>query len=98
MSSEKAPDAIKREYQNTLRKAKVATAAFAVLWLPYLFLNITESQSLLGIDRSMFFAIAVTGLLGYAAFFVLVWKCPNCGNFPGSGWARTSCRSCGVSL
>ena len=98
MSAEKSPEQIKREYKETLQKAKIASAAFIVTWLPYLYSSLANSQSVFGVSRTTILAIAIAGLIGYAGFGLLAWKCPSCGKFPGGGWARTSCKSCGVAL
>ncbi len=98
MPSDKTPDEIKREYQNTLRKAKVISAITIVPWSFYLYANISDSQTLLGIGKITFLAIASTATIGYTLFWKLAWKCPSCGNFPGGGWSRQSCNSCGVAL
>ena len=86
------------EFEATLRKTKIASFLFILFWLPYLITGFWNLDNLLGLSRLVWLSVAGLALTGYTVFCVLVWRCPNCGKFPGGGWSRSECRVCEAAL
>ena len=98
MGAQKSSEQIELEYKNTLRKAKFVSGVAVVTLLPWIYLMFTDSQSLLSAKGIAILSIAIVGQIVSLVFLLLYWKCPACDKYPGPGWNRTSCRSCGVAL
>jgi len=94
----KPSEQIKSEYKQVLLKAKLSSAILIISILPSFFINITDKTSFLGFSETNWDIVAICGGVTYLVLVKLLWKCPNCGNFPGGGWHRLNCKSCGTSL
>lgn len=94
----KSSEQIKREYKKVLLQVKCASALFILLIAPSFILNIINETLLFNINEMTWDYVAIFGGVLYLTFYKFFWKCPNCGSFPGGGWYRLNCKSCGVTL
>ncbi len=96
--SGKTAEFVISEYELTLGRAKVVSVIAVLLWLPNLLDRFVDFERHLGLDSTVRLWLSALGVAIYGLFGWLYWNCPNCGKFPGGGWRRSDCRSCGVSL
>ena len=89
---------VKKEFAKTILYAKMTAAIFFVLLAPSIVMTLKEIPELYGISKDTWFAASVAGFLIYGGFTYFLWKCPKCKEFPGRGWFRKNCESCGVEL
>lgn len=96
--SGKSAESVAREYRLTITRAKIVSAIVIVLWLPNLLSRYVNVGQYIGLGETAQTWIAIAAASAYGLFSWLFWKCPNCAKFPGGGWKRKHCKSCGVSL
>jgi len=89
---------VKKEFAKTILYAKMAAALFFVLLAPSIVMTVKDIPELYGFSKDMWFYASVVGFLVYGGFTFMFWKCPKCKSFPGRGWFRKNCESCGVEL
>ena len=96
--SGKSAESVVFEYGSMMSRAKVVTAIVIVLWLPNLLSSYVDVEQYIGLGEIAQRWIAIVAASAYVLFSWFFWKCPNCAKFPGGGWQRKHCKSCGVSL
>jgi len=89
---------IKKLYKTVLFKARIIAAITILMALPKIILRFSENTTFLGRDASFWRISFYLGFFIYIVFLVKYWKCPSCGKFPGGGWFRKKCKSCGCEL
>lgn len=96
--SGKSAESVVFEYRSMMSRTKVVSAIVAVLWLPNLLSSYVDVEQYIGLGETAQRWTAIVAGSAYALFSWLFWKCPNCAKFPGGGWQRKHCKSCGVPL
>lgn len=94
----KSKEQIKKEFAKVIVNAKIAAGIFFVLLTPSIVLIVKERTEVFGQDQDFWFRAGLAGFVIYMGFTIFLWKCPKCGKFPGRGWFRKECASCGVQL
>lgn len=89
---------VKKEFARIIRNAQIAAAIFFILLTPSIVLKIKDKTEMFGLTQDIWFNASIAGFLIYIGYTVFLWKCPKCGKFPGRGWFRKNCDSCGVEL
>lgn len=89
---------VKKEFARVIRNAKISAGLFFILFAPSLILTITGRTELFSMSRDIWLNAAVAGFVIYLGFVFFLWKCPNCGKYPGRGWFRKNCKNCNVEL
>jgi len=89
---------VKKEFAKVIINAKIVAFLFFLLLTPSIVLKVKELDELFGLNEQTWFNAAIAGFVIYMGFTVFLWKCPKCGKFPGRGWFRKECNSCGVEL
>ncbi|KAB7886203.1 hypothetical protein [Poseidonibacter ostreae] len=91
-------DEVKKEFAKVIINAKIVAFLFFILLTPSIVMKVKELDELFGLNEQTWFNAAIAGFVIYMGFTVFLWKCPKCGKFPGRGWFRKECNSCGVEL
>lgn len=89
---------IKKEFARVIRNAQITAFIFFLLLAPTVVLKIKEKEELFGLNQDMWFNASVAGFFIYVGYMFFLWKCPNCGKYPGRGWFRKECDNCGCEL
>lgn len=89
---------IKEEFAKVILNAKIAAGIFFLLLTPSIVIIIKDRTEVFGQDPDFWFRAGIAGFVIYMGFTIFMWKCPGCGKFPGRGWFRKECQSCGVEL
>jgi len=89
---------VKKEFAKVIINAKIVAFLFFLLLTPSIVLKVKELDELFGLNEQTWFNAAIAGFVIYMGFTIFMWKCPKCGKFPGRGWFRKECQSCGVEL
>jgi len=89
---------VKKEYAKVIRNAKITAGLFFILFTPSLVITVKELDQIMGLSKDTWLNASIAGFVIYIGFVFLMWKCPKCGKFPGRGWFRKNCQSCGVEL
>ncbi|KAB7883042.1 hypothetical protein [Poseidonibacter ostreae] len=89
---------VKKEFAKVIINAKIVAFLFFILLTPSIVMKVKELDELFGLNEQTWFNAAIAGFVIYMGFTVFLWKCPKCGKFPGRGWFRKECNSCGVEL
>lgn len=89
---------IKKEFARVIRNAQISAAIFFILLTPSIVLKVKDKTEMFGLTQDTWFNASIAGFLIYLGYTVFLWKCPKCGKFPGRGWFRKNCDSCGVEL
>ena len=89
---------IKEEFAKVILNAKIAAGIFFILLTPSIVMIIKDRTEVFGQDQDFWFRAGIAGFVIYMGFTIFMWKCPKCGKFPGRGWFRKECQSCGVEL
>lgn len=89
---------IKEEFSKVILNAKIAAGIFFLLLTPSIVMIIKDRTEVFGQDQDFWFRAGIAGFVIYMGFTIFMWKCPSCGKFPGRGWFRKECQSCGVEL
>jgi len=89
---------VKEEFAQVIRNAKIAAAIFFILLTPSIVMIVKDVDFVFGQDQSFWFRAGIAGFVIYMGFTIFLWKCPKCKKFPGRGWFRKECQSCGVEL
>ncbi len=89
---------VKKEFAKVIINAKIVAFLFFILLTPSIVMKVKEIDELFGLNEQTWFNAAIAGFVIYMGFTFLLWKCPKCGKFPGRGWFRKECNSCGVEL
>lgn len=95
---DKTPEQIKRQYSSLLRKQAVVSAIVVAVWAPEIIAGFLGFDRFLGLGELDWLVIKVISLMPLFWFLLFIYECPSCGNFPGGGWTRRNCKSCGVQL
>ncbi len=91
-------DDVKNEFKKVILNAKIAAGIFFILLTPNIVLTIKDLDEIFGLSKDIWFNAAIAGFFIYGGFTFFLWKCPKCKKFPGRGWFRKTCESCGVEL
>jgi len=91
-------DEVKKEFAKVIINAKIVAFLFFILLTPSIVMKVKELDELFGLNEQTWFNAAIAGFVIYMGFTIFLWKCPKCGKFPGRGWFRKECNSCGVEL
>ncbi len=91
-------EVVKSKYQSTLFRAKLVSAFFIVMLLPNVLNRFFDFEGKLGLGDWDRIWMMLAGLVVFGVFYGLLYKCPQCRKFPGGGWNRCHCKSCGVEL
>ncbi len=94
----KSSEQIKKEFAKVILNAKIAAGIFFALLTPSIVIIVKEIETVFGQDQDFWFRAGIAGFVIYMGFTIFLWKCPKCGKFPGRGWFRKECQSCGVEL
>lgn len=89
---------IKKDFAKVIKNAQIVAFIFFLCLTPTMVLKIKEKEELFGLSQDMWFNASVLGFLVYIGYMVFLWKCPNCGKYPGRGWFRKNCDNCGCEL
>ncbi len=89
---------VKKEFAKVIINAKIVAFIFFILLTPSIVMKVKELDELFGLNEQTWFNAAIAGFVIYIGFTLFLWKCPKCGKFPGRGWFRKECNSCGVEL
>lgn len=89
---------IKAEFAKVILNAKIAAGIFFLLLTPSIVMIVKDRTEVFGQDQDFWFRAGIAGFVIYMGFTIFMWKCPSCGKFPGRGWFRKECQSCGVEL
>ena len=89
---------VKKEFAKVIINAKIVAFLFFILLTPSIVMKVKELDELFGLNEQTWFNAAIAGFVIYMGFTLFLWKCPKCGKFPGRGWFRKECNSCGVEL
>jgi len=89
---------VKKEFAKVILNAKIAAGIFFILLTPSVVIAIKDIEQIFGQSQDFWFRAGIAGFVIYMGFTVFLWKCPSCGKFPGRGWFRKECQSCGVEL
>ena len=96
--SGKTAESVISEYESTLIRAKVVSGIGILLLLPNVLGRFVDFERYLALDSTIRLWLMAIGTTTIGLFAWLFWNCPNCGKFPGGGWRRRECKSCGVFL
>ncbi len=91
-------DDIKKEFAKVILNAKIAAGIFFILLTPSIVMILKDKTEVFGMDQDFWFRAGIAGFIIYVGFAFFLWKCPSCKKFPGRGWFRKNCESCGVEL
>ncbi len=89
---------VKKEFAKVILNAKIAAGIFFILLTPSIVIAIKDIEQIFGQNQDFWFRAGIAGFVIYMGFTIFLWKCPSCGKFPGRGWFRKECQSCGVEL
>jgi len=89
---------VKKEFAKVILNAKIVAFIFFALLTPSIVMKVKGLEEIFGLNEQTWFNAAIAGFVIYLGFTFLLWKCPKCGKFPGRGWFRKECNSCGVEL
>lgn len=89
---------IKKEFKKVILYAKISAGIFFILLTPNIVMAVKDLNMFWGLGKDIWFNAAIAGFVIYGGFALLLWKCPKCKKFPGRGWFRKNCDSCGVEL
>lgn len=89
---------IKKEFEIVIRNAKITAFIFFILLTPNIVIQVKDLTEMFGLPKETWFNAAIAGFVIYLAYMYFLWKCPNCGKYPGRGWFRKNCEKCGVEL
>lgn len=89
---------VKKEFAKVIKGAQISAAIFFLLLTPTIVLKVKDKTEIFGMTQDTWFNASIAGFLIYIGFTVFLWKCPNCGKFPGRGWFRKECDNCKVEL
>jgi len=89
---------VKKQFAKVILNAKIVAFMFFALLTPSIVMKVKELDELFGFNEQTWFNAAIAGFVIYMGFTIFLWKCPKCGKFPGRGWFRKECNSCGVEL
>jgi hypothetical protein len=89
---------VKKEFARVIRNAQISAAIFFILLTPSIVLKVKDKTEIFGLDADTWLNAGIAGFFIYLGYTLFLWKCPKCGNFPGRGWFRKNCNSCGVEL
>lgn len=89
---------VKKEFAKVIRNAQITAGIFFILLTPSIVLKVKDKTELFGLPQDVWFNASVAGFFIYLGFMFFLWKCPKCGKYPGRGWFRKNCDSCGVEL
>jgi len=91
-------DEVKKKFAKVIFNAKMVALVFFVLLTPSIVLKVKGMNEIFGLSEQTWFNAAIAGFIIYIGYTIFFWKCPKCGKFPGRGWFRKKCDSCGVEL
>ena len=89
---------VKKEFAKVITNAKIVAFLFFILLTPNIVMKVKDLTEIFGVNEATWFNAAVAGFVIYMGFTIFLWKCPKCGKYPGRGWFRKECDSCGVEL
>ena len=89
---------VKKEFKKVVFNAKIAAGIFFLLLTPNIVLTVKDLDEIMGFSSDTWFNASLAGFAIYGGFTFFLWKCPKCKKFPGRGWFRKNCDSCGVEL
>lgn len=89
---------IKKEFAKVILNAKISAAIFFILLTPSIVMIVKNKSEVFGMHQDFWFRAGIAGFIIYMGFTLFLWKCPKCNKFPGRGWFRKNCNSCGVEL
>ena len=89
---------VKKEFAKVILNAKIAAAIFFILLTPSIVITVKDLPEIFGYGKDTWFNASVAGFIIYGLYYLFLWKCPNCGKFPGRGWFRKNCDNCGCEL
>ncbi len=89
---------IKSKHKSILLQAKLVSAFFIVMLLPTALNRFFDFEGKLGLGEWGRIWMLLAGSIVYSIYFGFFYKCPQCRRFPGAGWNRYHCKSCGVEL
>ena len=89
---------VKKEFAKVIFNAKIAAGIFFILLTPSIVILVKDVTEVFGQNQDFWFRAGIAGFAIYMGFTLFLWKCPKCGKFPGRGWFRKECQSCGVEL
>lgn len=89
---------IKNEFAKVILNAKISAGIFFLLLTPNIVMILKDQTEVFGQGQDFWFRAGIAGFVIYMGFTIFLWKCPSCGKFPGRGWFRKNCQSCGVEL
>ncbi|RXJ89046.1 hypothetical protein CRV01_10535 [Arcobacter sp. CECT 8983] len=89
---------IKKEFAQVIRNAKIVAAIFFILLTPSIVMIVKDVNQVFGQGQDFWFRAGIAGFVIYMGFTIFLWKCPKCKKFPGRGWFRKECQSCGAEL
>ena len=89
---------VKKEFAKVILNAKIVAFIFFILLTPNIVMKVKDLTEIFGQSEQTWFNAAIAGFVLYLGFTIFLWKCPKCGKFPGRGWFRKECASCGVEL
>ena len=89
---------VKKEFAKVILNAKIVAFLFFILLTPNIVMKVKGLTEIFGQSEQTWFNAAIAGFVLYLGFTIFLWKCPKCGKFPGRGWFRKECSSCGVEL
>lgn len=89
---------IKKEFAKVIKNAQITAFLFFLLLTPTIVLIIKEQTELFGVTKDIWFNASIAGFIIYIGYMFFLWKCPNCGKYPGRGWFRKECDNCGCEL
>ncbi|APW66006.1 MULTISPECIES: hypothetical protein [Arcobacteraceae] len=89
---------VKKEFAKVILNAKIVAFLFFILLTPNIVMKVKGLTEIFGQSEQTWFNAAIAGFVLYLGFTIFLWKCPKCGKFPGRGWFRKECASCGVEL
>lgn len=89
---------IKEQFKKVILNAKISAGIFFALLTPSIVMLLKDKTEVFGQDQDFWFRAGIAGFIIYMGFTIFMWKCPKCGKFPGRGWFRKECQSCGVEL
>ena len=89
---------VKKEFAKVILNAKIVAGIFFAMLTPSIVMIVKDVTEIFGQDQDFWFRASIAGFVIYMGFTFFLWKCPKCGKFPGRGWFRKECVSCGVEL
>ena len=91
-------DQVKKDFKKVIFNAKMVSILFFALLTPNIVIKVKDLTEIFGLSEEIWFNAAIAGFAIYAGYTLILWKCPKCGKYPGRGWFRKECDSCGVEL